>query len=145
MTAQRTVRRELVLIVANYLGVSSAPPEATKTIVPTCAGRSTWAYIGLEVTGGAGRVLVARQTFRVIEGELRKELAALGHIPIVGGPFDCHRRTLSMGDLRPGRDDDGQECKEQCADSDQGDYRQIGSHLHWFSLYPIGELSCHKA
>lgn len=112
MTAQRTVRGDLVLSVANYLGVSSAPPEATKTIMPICAGGFTWAYFGLKVAGRAGRVFVARQTFHVSESELRIELIALGHNPIEGGPFDCHRRTLSMGDRRPGRDDDGQDCKQ---------------------------------
>ena len=65
------------------------------------------------------------------------------HVPV--RLVTMRRIDGGKGCLRRGRDDDGQECKEQCAEPNQGDDRQFGSQLHWFCLYPIGELSCHKA
>ena len=100
-------------------------------------------YLGAMVTGVIERcrvlvpiVHIARNTLEILEGVLRQGLT-LCRIPKDVIQTNLHRRLriLGVGDLRPGRDENGQGSNQQCAGPDHGDDRQFGSHSH--CLYPL--------
>ena len=131
---------------------AAIPAQALFTVRIATIGAAI-IYLGAIVTDVVERcmvrapdVLIARNTLEIPEGVERQGLI-ICRLPNVVIHIDMYRRLriLGVGDLRPGRDDNGQGSDQQCAQPYYSDYREIGSRSHRLCLSPIGELSCHWA